>query len=160
MACAKIAILTQLKNIFTGTHKGKVLWGIQVILWANVAFYLGATIAVIFECEPRERAWNRTVPGHCLDQTALLTSTGPLNLVSDFFIFFLPAWAIWHLQMPVQKKFSVSAAFTIGFFGCSCSAVRIAYTARLSDSKDGTYNIMQNQMWAYVHPHFLSSSPR
>ncbi|MCJ1249553.1 hypothetical protein MMC30_006779 [Trapelia coarctata] len=145
---AKAAILMQLNNIFTGTYKGVIRRCMQILIYANVIFYLSVTVAVIFECSPRERAWNPTVPGHCVNQNALLTSTGPANLISDFLIFFLPAWAVWHLQMTVHKKLGTCATFAIGLFGCSCSAVRLSYNAQLDRSGDGTYIIMQNQMWA------------
>ena len=145
---AKVAILLQLNKMFTGAYKGAIQWCMQILIYANIIFYVSVTIAVIFECEPRERAWNPTVPGHCVNQNALLTSTGPANLISDFLIFFLPAWAVWHLQVPVNKRLGTCAAFAIGLFGCSCSAVRLSYNAQLSKSHDGTYIIMQNQMWA------------
>jgi hypothetical protein len=118
-------------------------------------FYISVTVAVIFECLPRAKAWDPTIPGHCVNQNVLLTSTGPANLISDFLIFFLPVWAIWHLQMPFNRKISASAAFAIGLFGCTCSAIRLTYNAELSRSGDATYIIMQNQLWAYVRSYFL-----
>jgi len=148
VTCAKVAILLQLDKIFAGAYKGLVRWGIQIVLYLNIMFYISVTVAVIFECVPRAKAWDPTVPGHCVNQNVLLTSTGPANLISDFLIFFLPVWAIWHLQMPFSRKFGASAAFTIGLFGCTCSAIRLTYNAELSRSGDGTYIIMQNQMWA------------
>lgn len=102
----------------------------------------------MFSCTPREKIWDPSVAGTCLDISGLLTASGPFNVVSDFLIFLLPIWAIFSLHISIKKRIEVSCAFSVGLFGCFCSAVRIAYSSQLSRTGDSTFVITQNQMWA------------
>lgn len=44
----------------------------------------------------------------------LKIGTGVVNLVSDLYLILIPLPAVWSLQMPLQKKISVSAMFLTG----------------------------------------------
>lgn len=145
---AKLAILDQFLRIFSGTYRNRFWYATVGLAWFNILFYIPETIALIFSCSPRKKIWDPSTPGHCINQTALLMTSGPFNILSDFQIFILPIWAIWKLQLPLKKRFSVSAGFAIGFLGCVCSAIRTAYTIRLLGTDDESYRIAQNQLWA------------
>lgn len=145
---AKISILVQFKHIFAGTYRNRFWYAIAVLIAINVLFYIPETFAIMFSCTPREKIWDPSVEGFCLDMSGLLTASGPFNVVSDFLIFLLPIWAIFSLHISVKKRIEVSCAFSVGLFGCICSAVRIAYSAQLNRTGDSTFVIMQNQMWA------------
>lgn len=114
----------------------------------NIIFYVALSFALIFQCRPLERAWRPDIPGSCVNQDALLTSSGPFNIVSDFLMFLLPIWAIWKLQLPIRRRLEVMGAFAIALFGCLCSAIRLVYSSRLKNSGDATWVIFQNQLWA------------
>ena len=145
---AKVSILLQLSAIFSGSKRGYFYWASMALIIINIVFYIALSFALIFQCKPLEKAWNPTVEGTCVNQDALLTSSGPFNIVSDFLIFVLPLWAIWKLQLPLRRRLEVSGAFAIALFGCICSAVRLVYSNRLQKSGDATWVIMQNQLWA------------
>lgn len=114
----------------------------------NIIFYVALSFALIFQCQPLEKAWIPEVAGKCINQDALLTSSGPFNIVSDFLIFLLPAWAIYKLQLPIRRRLEVMGAFAIALFGCICSAIRLIYSRRLEHTGDATWVIFQNQLWA------------
>ena len=77
-------------------------------------FYVAVFFLVIFECTPREKIWNPLVEGTCVNISATFIVTGAWNVLLDFAILLLPIRAIWLLQMPVRKKWQISAVFGLG----------------------------------------------
>lgn len=112
---AKAAVFLQFKRIFTiTTLKGSVYWVIRISLYANALAYTTFLFLYIFTCWPREKIWNPSVPGRCMDSNRLNMAIGGLNTFSDIEAFFVPAWAIWKLQLDVRRKLSVFAVFAVG----------------------------------------------
>ncbi|MCJ1290844.1 hypothetical protein MMC34_002386 [Xylographa carneopallida] len=114
----------------------------------NLIFYVAHNFVLIFQCNPVAKGWDSSIPGVCLDQVALLESSGPFNIISDLLIFLLPLSSIWQLKLPLKTRLGIGSAFAIGLFGCICSAVRLYYSNKLNSSGDATYLVFQNQLWA------------
>ncbi|KAI1362097.1 hypothetical protein F5Y08DRAFT_285099 [Xylaria arbuscula] len=118
-AAAKLSVLFQLKSIFTTGARNTVFWVIVVSIVVNVIFYASLFFSYVFQCWPREKIWLGTlVKGTCTDATKVNLSSGILNVISDIEALLIPAWAIWHLSMPVKRKL---AAFSV--FGVSLVAI-------------------------------------
>ena len=133
MVLVKASILLQYITVFV-VHRGSpfhIL--VHVVLWANVVFYLIDTFLVIFECNPRARAWDDSVPGSCFSLHQLGVSSGIVNVISDFVILVLPLQKVWRLQMAWQKKWRVLVVFAVGFFGCIAAVLRLVYSIQLTE---------------------------
>ncbi|KAJ4336214.1 hypothetical protein N0V95_008665 [Ascochyta clinopodiicola] len=111
---AKTMVFLQLKKIFTTGAYDAVFWVIVVSLVANAIFYTAMLFLYIFTCWPREKIWNSTVEGLCLDSNKLNMAMGTLNVISDMEAFAVPVWAIWHLSMELKRKIGVFAVFSVG----------------------------------------------
>lgn len=85
------------------------LVGAIVIVWALVF-----TFTFIFLCDPIEQQWSLQRIGHCMDQILVLKCIIMTNVVTDLFIFILPIWTVWHLQMRKTEKMAVIACFALG----------------------------------------------
>ncbi|KAM0802382.1 hypothetical protein BDR22DRAFT_124439 [Usnea florida] len=147
IAIAKLAILLQYKRIFVAHKRNFVFYGVHVLIWTNLVFYIIETFLEIFACTPRERIWNPMVPGHCIGVENNYIAVGVWNVISDFSILILPMVAIWNLQMQNARKIGVAAVFATGLFACVASVVRLAYTVDLLYTKDGTYSIIKVGLW-------------
>ncbi|KAK7737390.1 hypothetical protein SLS53_006695 [Cytospora paraplurivora] len=113
-AAAKLSALFQIKRIFAITSHNRVWWVVIVSIVANGIFYTGLSLSYVFECWPREKIWDSTVPGLCINGNSSNLAAGILNLISDTEALLLPAWAIWHLQMPIRRKLNAYAVFAVG----------------------------------------------
>jgi hypothetical protein len=111
---AKLSILLLYMKIFVPTRRGGVFWANQVLIYVNALFYFGAVVALICQCIPRAKISNPRLPGRCTDVYLSFMISGVFNVLSDFFILAFPLWAIWHLQMPLKRKFGVSVVFATG----------------------------------------------
>ena len=68
------------------------------------------------DCRPFAYRWNKEIDGgHCGNIPAEETSSAVVNMIIDLVIMVLPTPVIWKLQMPLRKKVSISAIFSLGF---------------------------------------------
>jgi hypothetical protein len=111
---AKTVVFLQIKRIFTTKQRGVVFWVIVGSLIANALFYTAMLFLYIFTCWPREKIWNPTVEGRCVDSNKLNMAMGVLNVISDVEVFLVPAWAIWQLNMRLKQKIQVFIVFSVG----------------------------------------------
>ena len=111
----RLSILLQLLRIFvvsrTGNSTYYIIW---TIICANLFFYVSSTFALIFACDPVRKTWNPTVPGHCINQRAVLIASVAVNVVSNIATLIIPFDCLWRLQMPLRRKFGVSVIFATG----------------------------------------------
>ena len=129
----KVSILLQYVTFFV-VHRWNLFHIlIHILLWINVVFYTIDTFLVIFECDPRAKVWDDSIPGHCFSLHQLGVSSGVINVISDFAILLLPLRRIWQLQMRWTKKWRFLAVFAVGFFGCIAAVLRLVYSIQLTE---------------------------
>ena len=80
-----------------------------------MAFYLAYLFVDIFQCVPRRKIWDPTVPGKCISVHVLLIAPAGINIVSDCLILVLPIYLISRLQMTLKNKLAIVAIFSSGF---------------------------------------------
>lgn len=108
----KIAILLLYSRIFHPNRHAVIF--IYVFIGVMVAYYVPNTFLKLFECLPVRKSWDKSVPGHCIDNWGLILSDCVVSLFSDFVILILPMPLIWRLKMPAKKKAQVTVVFTVG----------------------------------------------
>lgn len=77
-------------------------------------FYTATSLAKIWECSPRRRIWDKSVPGTCIDTSRLLNTSGLFNTISDILILLVPVKAVWNLHMGTGRKVACVLLFTVG----------------------------------------------
>ena len=107
----KLSILIQLLHIFAPTRAGATYYQCHFMIWFNVLFYTAIFFAAIFECIPRAKFWNPTIPGTCVDMIGINITTSVINAISVFVLLLLPIICDWKLQMNLRNKLGVSAVF-------------------------------------------------
>ena len=112
---AKLSVLLQLQKIFVVSRRQPVFFIIQALVWANVAFYLAYLFIDIFQCAPRHKIWDPTVPGKCISNNVLYITPAGINIVTDCLILVLPIYIVLRLQMTLQNKLAIVAVFSSGF---------------------------------------------
>ncbi|KAF2194085.1 hypothetical protein K469DRAFT_709590 [Zopfia rhizophila CBS 207.26] len=136
---AKLSVLFQIKRIFTTKEKNVVYWVVWGSILANAIFYTGLFFSYVFQCWPREAIWNPSVHGKCVSGVSSNLAAGILNLISDVEALLLPAWGIWHLNMPIKRKLSVFAVFGVGSIACVIGIVGIYFRVILLERPDFTW---------------------
>jgi hypothetical protein len=89
--------------------------GIRFLMAVLGAFYATTMIAKIWECIPRRRIWDKSVPGTCVNVGVLLDISGAFNTLTDIVILALSIAGVWNLHVSSMKKLGVVLGLTVGF---------------------------------------------
>ncbi|KAL8666783.1 MAG: hypothetical protein Q9168_007419 [Polycauliona sp. 1 TL-2023] len=104
--------------------------------------------AKVWACSPREKIWNRTVPGTCLSVSGLFNASGLFNWITDILMLLIPVKALWKLQMTTRAKAGIAAVFTLGFCAPVFGIVGFVVRLKVSSSPDVTYYNTEISLWA------------
>ena len=114
IALTKTSILLQLGRIFVPDKKSISYRIILALIVMNVLFFISCFFLEIFGCMPRERIWDKSVEGTCLDIALSFIVTATINIVSDLAMLFLPLYWVSQLQMNSSFKIRVTTVFATG----------------------------------------------
>ncbi|OAQ69825.1 hypothetical protein VFPPC_02401 [Pochonia chlamydosporia 170] len=128
----KLAVLWLYRRVFSPVRWSKFDISIVSLIVIIFGFYSTTSIVKIFECSPREKIWNRSIPGKCVEMSIILNVSGAFNTVTDYLILFLPIHAVRKLQMDHLKRILVVLAFTFGL--CAPVFATIGFVVRLRNS--------------------------
>ncbi|CAH0050951.1 unnamed protein product [Clonostachys solani] len=147
IAIAKLAVLWLYRRVFAPARRSVLEIGILILIVLTTGFYGVTTFVKIFECTPRDRIWNKTIPGKCVEMKWILNISGGFNTVTDYIIMFLPVHAVWKLQMNRTRKALVVLAFTFGL--CAPIFATIGFVVRLRNSgnTDKTWKQPEILLW-------------
>ena len=87
---------------------------IQALIWINSLFYTAVIFALIFACSPRDKTWDTTIPGHCINQNAIFIALCVVNVVTNILCLAIPLNCLRKLQMPLRRKLGISLVFMTG----------------------------------------------
>ncbi|MCJ1458495.1 hypothetical protein MMC28_008868, partial [Mycoblastus sanguinarius] len=124
----KLSILLQYIRIFVPTRRSAMFYSINVLIWTNCLFYIADTLVEIFQCVPRTKIWDPTIPGHCVNVNIAFITTAALH-------------------MPTRRKLGISAVFAAGLFGCFASIMRLVYSIQTLHSRDPNYDLVPVALW-------------
>lgn len=80
----------------------------------TLAWVISVDLVAIFQCDPIAKAYEPTLPGHCIQLKAALIGNGVPNFVTDILILALPARLIWRLQATLWQRVSIIGVFLTG----------------------------------------------
>jgi hypothetical protein len=112
----KLAVLWLYRRVFSPKPKSPFDIAVIFLITICIGFYGSTTFVKIFQCDPRSKITDKSIPGKCVKLSALLNTSGGFNLTTDFLILILPIEAVWRLEMDRKKKLLVIAVFTVGLW--------------------------------------------
>ncbi|KAK3940243.1 hypothetical protein QBC46DRAFT_341802 [Diplogelasinospora grovesii] len=143
----KCSILMLYDRIF-----GNVRW-IRWLCWflvACVALYAIASVtATIFQCNPVPRAFNKLIPGTCIDNGTFWYANAGFSVATDLIILFIPMPLVYQLQIPRVQKIALVVVFALGGFVVITSCLRMTTINIAATSPDSTFDIAST-MWTVI----------
>ncbi|EQK99831.1 hypothetical protein OCS_04461 [Ophiocordyceps sinensis CO18] len=143
----KLAVLWLYRRVFSparGSRFDNACLGLVVLI---VGFYGSTSVVKIWECEPRQKIWDSSLPGKCLELNWILNISGGFNMVTDFLILLLPVQAVRKLKVNRLKRVLIVLTFTFGL--CAPIFATIGFVVRLRNSAnpDKTWNQPEILLW-------------
>ena len=110
----KIAIILFYRRIFSPQHRSAFDIGLRVFVIILCCFYIATGVVKIWECNPRARIWDKSIPGTCLNAAVVLDTSGLYNVLTDVIILLVPVKAVWSMHLAPRRKVGVIGVFTLG----------------------------------------------
>lgn len=132
----------------------------------SVGWTISYVFVCIFQCTPVPRVYNRKLEGTCINfiwhrYVALWTrrsqadcynswSNAVLNILTDLAIFLLPMPIILKLNMSIGSRIGLVALFSIGFFICLTTALRMAALPLSLKATEPTWESAPTNLWSFI----------
>ncbi|KAL7953342.1 putative PTH11-typeG-protein-coupled receptor [Trichoderma compactum] len=126
-------------------------WACWGVLTCVVIYCISSMIATIFQCSPVVKAFNKTLPGTCIDLARFWFANAGFSIATDIIILMLPMPLVYQLEVPRAQKIALMAVFAVGIFVVVTSCLRVATLDVFATSPDNTYDIA-NVMWTIIEP--------
>ncbi|KAL1845105.1 hypothetical protein VTK73DRAFT_1122 [Phialemonium thermophilum] len=138
----KMTFLLQYYRVFTVRKMRKVILVAMVIIgcWS-----LSQLLVAIFNCNPIPRFWDMSLKGTCIPNLPFWYINAAGNIATDVAIFVLPIPVLGSLQLRRPQKLLLIAIFSLGFFTCAISIIRIQY---LHLSNDASWDNINSSSWS------------
>lgn len=107
----KLSVLQMYLRIFPSRNFKWMAWAIGAIV---IAWWIAIVAVCVFQCNPIPKAWNQSLPGHCIDLKASFVGNAIPNIATDIAILALPVGQVWHLQVNLTQKISLLFMFLLG----------------------------------------------
>ncbi|KAJ5279301.1 hypothetical protein N7478_004673 [Penicillium angulare] len=144
LAFTKFSILFQYLRIFPARWFRNACYIVMAIVatysaWAIVSGYVN--------CVPVARFWDRTIPGSCLNFSALWFFNAAMNIATDVTLLALPMPLLSHLQLPRTQKIALMGVFAMGIFVVITSILRLSGLRTVASSTDTSYANVDASYW-------------
>ncbi|GKZ24649.1 hypothetical protein AbraIFM66951_011920 [Aspergillus brasiliensis] len=137
-AAFRLAILCLYLEIF----RGIVFRWCTIITMVIVTLYcIASMLTIALICRPINANWNVMIKKTCGDMAKTEYASAGFNFTVDLLIVSLPMPIVWTLQMPKEKKVSVTGAFLLGLVTAGVNIERIIQF-KTCDQANNTYCIL------------------
>ncbi|PGG99777.1 hypothetical protein GX51_06149 [Blastomyces parvus] len=147
IALTKISIILLYLRIFVGKIFRRTCWA---LIWIVICYTIGSSTATVFQCTPIRRAWQRQIPGTCINLTISWYSNAAFSILSDLAILILPMPVIKSLLLPKKEKLGLMSIFAVGIFVCITSVVRSLTLDVATKNFDVTWSSIDSSMWTIL----------
>ncbi|RSL39609.1 hypothetical protein CEP53_013930 [Fusarium sp. AF-6] len=131
---------------------GKVRW-FKWLCWGLVAivamYAVSSIVATIFQCTPVRRAYNKAVPGTCIDNGKFWYANAGFSIATDLIILFMPMASVYQLQIQQIQKIALVIVFALGGFVVITSCLRVTTIDIAATTTDVTFDV-SSTMWTVI----------
>ncbi|CAP92218.1 Pc13g11490 [Penicillium rubens Wisconsin 54-1255] len=109
-----------------------------------IAFYMvAAFFASIFQCTPVARAWNKTIPGSCINITTNWYANAGFSIATDIIILTLPMYPLYKSKIVLKRKIALMGVFALG--ALAVFARTLTYTT-IDDIASSVWTMMEENV--------------
>ncbi|KAL5313085.1 hypothetical protein ACEPPN_019512 [Leptodophora sp. 'Broadleaf-Isolate-01'] len=113
VALTKVSLLLMYYRIFPIDSMRISCWILGTL---SVCWCISIIMVSIFQCTPIAKAWNPTIPGHCINLKGSFIGNAVPNILTDVAILGLPMPHVWRLHTTLIQRCQLSAVFLLGSF--------------------------------------------
>lgn len=111
MNMTKMSILMLYLRIFIQRWFRIICYVLLVII---SSYMVAAFFASVFQCTPVARAWNKTIPGACINITTNWYANAGFSIATDIIILTLPMYPLYKSKIILKRKIALMGVFALG----------------------------------------------
>ncbi|TLS22772.1 uncharacterized protein PpBr36_06723 [Pyricularia pennisetigena] len=139
----KAAFLLQYYRVLAVNRAMKRIYLGFLVLIASWCF--GFVLVAIFQCSPISDFWSSAPTRNCLPNMPYWNVQGVGHIITDILVFTLPLPALYQLHINGTQKLVLMGIFSLGFFACAISVIRLRY---LVVAEDVTWDNTVPSVWS------------
>lgn len=112
-------------------------------------YAIASVVATIFQCNPISRAFNKLIPGTCINIAHFWYANAGFSVATDLLILLMPMPLVYQLQIPRVQKIALVLVFALGGFVVITSCLRMTTIDIAAKSPDTTFDI-GSTMWTMI----------
>ncbi|KAK2017050.1 hypothetical protein LZ32DRAFT_577661 [Colletotrichum eremochloae] len=142
---AKVSICAMYLRIFVTRWTRIFVIGLIVSLVAQHFLFF---FMVLFQCTPIQYVWDKSIPGSCLNVTAIGYSGAALTITYDCILIVLPLPQLLKLNVGIRKKLVLILLLALGSVACVASMVRLKFLVTFTNTYDATWDNVEINIWS------------
>ncbi|KIV79658.1 hypothetical protein PV11_07207 [Exophiala sideris] len=115
-----------------------------------VAYCTAAICTSIWQCNPIAKAWDKTMPGTCIDIGKLWYANSAFTIFADLLLIAMPMKQIAKLKLPLSQRLGLILVFSLGLFVMVCTIIRCVMLGPTTSQKDSLYYQAQSNSWTFL----------
>lgn len=152
MTFIKLSVLVLYRRIFSQASSLN-RYANYVVTCLVILSAIWLVVCNITTCVPLKAYWNPTVKGVCWSVQIWFFNSA-LHLITDYLVFMLPMPMLRRLNVPRKQHILLIGIFSIGFFVCLISIIRLVTLIRIESDPnqmlDMTYSTTPISLWNAV----------
>ncbi|EMR70299.1 putative integral membrane protein [Eutypa lata UCREL1] len=120
-----------------------------VLLGIILVYMFATTASSVWQCSPIARAWDKSIPGSCINITGNWYANAGFSIATDVIILALPMLPIYQSKLPSGQKLALMVVFALGIFVTITSILRMQTIDFSSTSPDPTYDVVSST-WTII----------
>ncbi|EGO53315.1 hypothetical protein NEUTE1DRAFT_92489 [Neurospora tetrasperma FGSC 2508] len=120
-----------------------------ILIGIIIAYMIATFGASVWQCTPVARAWDKSIPGTCVDITVNWYANAGFSISTDILILALPMYPIFTSHLRKTQKVAVVLMFALGFFTTITSILRMQTLTFSTKTPDTTYDL-DSSIWTII----------
>ncbi|OTA95488.1 hypothetical protein M434DRAFT_9736 [Hypoxylon sp. CO27-5] len=114
---------------------------LAAIVAATISFVslISTIVTICVFCTPIQANWDPTIKGSCGSIPGGEQAAGSISMIFDIIVVALPLPVIWRLQLTRQRKWGISASFTVGLITAGVNLGRLIQSLECRADLDPSY---------------------
>ncbi|KAK2051916.1 hypothetical protein LY76DRAFT_639881 [Colletotrichum caudatum] len=134
----KLSIVLFLMRIFPSQSFQRLARALGVLVVLQGVLFL---IPYAIQCVPVDSIWDRNITDRkCVNLPAVGYSSSALAIAEDVALLLLPIPQVWRLQISLDRRLGLLALFSLGFFSCLTSMIRMKFLVQYTNTFDATWD--------------------
>ncbi|MCJ1411838.1 hypothetical protein MMC19_005930 [Ptychographa xylographoides] len=147
MAATKMSILFLCHRCFPNPYFQRLLYIVMAVV---LAYTFASVTATVFQCDPLPRAWNKAIPGTCIDLKAFWITNAVASIITDLATWAAPAFIILHMRLERSARICLFMVFSLGSLVIIASCIRVVTLPYASIGVDQPYDTLVSTEWTTI----------